>query len=66
MLGWVGAMDTAFPLMTLAVELPLFRTLLLSRYGFLGIFGPKATDKKGLGVVIRYVVFSDFQSYKLD
>jgi len=52
-LGWVGAMDSALPLMTLAVEIPLFRTLLLSRYGFLGLFGPKTTDKHGLGVVIR-------------
>lgn len=51
-LGWVGAMDTFMPIITLAVELPLFRALLLSRYGLLGLFGPKPTDKSGLGVVL--------------
>jgi hypothetical protein len=54
-LGWIGAMDYAVPLMTVAMEIPFLRTVLLSKYGILRFLGPKTTDKHGLGVVIRYV-----------
>lgn len=55
-LGWIGGMSKSLPLITLAMEIPLFRILLISRYGFMGFFGPKPTDEQGPGVVIRYVM----------
>jgi hypothetical protein len=60
--GWVGAMDQALSLMTIAIEVPLLRTMLISKYGVLGFLGPKPTDKRGLGVVIRYVSRFLYQS----
>ncbi|KAK4205493.1 cytochrome P450 [Triangularia verruculosa] len=54
-LGWVGTMDKLIPLMFLNMEMPLFRSILISKYGLLGLVGPKPTDKSGLGVIMRHV-----------
>ncbi|KAK4171797.1 putative cytochrome P450 E-class, group I [Triangularia setosa] len=54
-LGWVGAMDKLIPMMFLGMEIPFFRTILISKYGLLGLVGPKPTDKSGLGMIMKHV-----------
>ncbi|KAK4199548.1 putative cytochrome P450 E-class, group I [Triangularia verruculosa] len=54
-LDWCSSMDTLLPLMTMGFELPALRSILIPKYGLLRWFGPRATDKSGLGVVIKHV-----------
>ncbi|KAK3326184.1 cytochrome P450 [Apodospora peruviana] len=52
--GWIGAMDSMLPVLTVCMEMPLIRGLFFSKFG-LGLFGPKPTDNHGLGRVMGVV-----------
>ncbi|KAK4653471.1 hypothetical protein QC762_506620 [Podospora pseudocomata] len=54
-LGWIGTMDKLLPMMSVGLELPALRDIMIPKYGLLRWFGPKTSDKSGLGVVMKHV-----------
>jgi hypothetical protein len=52
--GYIQAMDTVAPMVTLCSDVPWIRRLVLSNWLF-ALFGPKHTDKRGPGRIMGYV-----------
>jgi hypothetical protein len=54
MYGWIGMVDQAMGFMIMAMDIPWLRRMLFSPFLF-SIVGPKETDEKGVGKMLRYV-----------
>jgi hypothetical protein len=52
--GWVEQVDTMMKIMGVTLDVPFIRSICFSRV-VLGLFGPKPTDKWGIGKVMGYV-----------
>jgi len=54
--GYVGYLDVALKYVAVVFEVPLLRSFMFSRFG-LSWLGPKPTDKRGPGRILKYVFF---------
>lgn len=53
--GFLTHLRDAWPSVALVTEFPLLRTIMYSRW-YLNLFGPKVTDKTGMGRIMSYVL----------